>query len=45
MEYSFGEIAKIKSRIFAKIAKELEMANKNDEMDDLLDKYGIILEE
>lgn len=45
VEYSFGEIAKIKSRIFAKIAKELEMANKNDEMDDLLDKYGIILEE
>lgn len=45
MEYSFGEIAKIKSRIFAKIAKELEMANKNDEIDDLLDKYGIILEE
>ncbi len=45
MEYSFGEIAKIKSRIFAKIAKELEMANKNDEMDDLLDKYDIILED
>ena len=45
MAYSFSEIAKIKSRIFAKIAKELEMANKNDEMDDLLDKYGIILEE
>lgn len=45
MEYSFSEIAKIKSRIFAKIAKELEIANRNDEMPEILDKYGIVLED
>ena len=45
MEYSISEIAKIKSKIFAKIAKELELANKNDEMDEVLDKYGVVLEE
>lgn len=45
MYYTVSEIATIKSRIFAKISKEIEMANRNDEMDDLLEKYGIILEE
>lgn len=45
MEYSYSEIAKIKSRIFAKITKELEMANKNNEMDLVFEKYGIILED
>lgn len=45
MSYTFSEIATIKTRIFAKIAKELEMANRNDEMDEILDKYGIIFEE
>lgn len=45
MKYSFSEIAKIKAKIFAKIAKELELANKNDEMDEVLDKYGVVLEE
>ena len=45
MEYSFSEVAKIKAKLFAKLAKELEMAMKNNEMEDLLDKYGIILEE
>lgn len=45
MKYSFSEIAKIKAMIFAKIAKELELANKNDEMDEVLDKYGVVLEE
>ena len=44
VEYSFSEVAKIKSRIFAKITKELETANKNDEMDYILDKYGVVLE-
>ena len=45
VKYSFSEIAKIKAKIFAKIAKELELANKNDEMDEVLDKYGVVLGE
>lgn len=43
--YSTSEIAKIKSKILAKIYYELEIANKNGEMEELLDKYGIVLEE
>ena len=45
VEYSFSEVARIKSKIFAKITKELEMANKNNEMDEVLEKYGVVLEE
>ena len=45
MEYSISDISIIKSRIFAKIAKEIELAYQNDEINDLLDKYGIILED
>lgn len=45
MEYSISEIAKIKSLIFAKVNKELELAIKNGEMDELMDKYGVVLEE
>ena len=44
MRYSVTELALIKAKIFAKIAKEIEMANRNDEMDYLLDKYGVSLE-
>lgn len=45
MEYSISEIAKIKSLIYAKVNKELELASKNGEMDELMDKYGVVLEE
>lgn len=45
MEYSFRQLSEIKSKIFAKIAKEIELANKNNEMQTLFDKYGIIFEE
>lgn len=44
MRYSVTELASIKAKIFAKIAKEIEMANRNNEMDYLLDKYGVSLE-
>ena len=44
MKYSISEFAAIKAKIFAKVAKELELANKNDEMDEVLDKYGVVLE-
>ena len=45
MEYSISDICSIKSKIFAKISKEIEMASKNNEIDELLKKYGITFEE
>lgn len=45
MSYSISELLKIKSKVFAKISSELELANDNDEMDLFLEKYGIIIEE
>ena len=45
MAYSFADIASIKSKVFAKIAKEIDLANKNGEMASFLDKYGIVFEE
>lgn len=45
MEYSVSQIAKIKSRIFAKIAVELDLANENNEIEEFLEKYGIVFEE
>lgn len=45
MSYSFTEIATIKSKIFSKITKELEIANKNDTMDELLEKYNIFIDQ
>lgn len=45
MEYSISQLSEIKSKIFAKIAKEIELANKNNGMQSLFDKYGIYFEE
>ncbi len=45
MAYSFSELSSIKARVFAKIAKEIDLANKNGEMQLFLDKYGIVFEE
>lgn len=45
VEYSISQLSEIKSKIFAKIAREIELANKNDEMQALFDKYGIYFEE
>lgn len=45
MEYTFSQLSEIKSKIFSKIAKEIELANKNNEMQALFDKYGIYFEE
>lgn len=41
---SIVDLAKIKSKIFAKIAAEIEIANREDLIDDLLNKYGIVIE-
>lgn len=45
VEYSIDDLISIKSRVFAKIAREIDLAFKNDDMEYLLDKYGIVLEE
>ena len=45
MDYSYSQLSEIKAKIFAKISKEIEIANKNNEMQVLLDKYGIYFEE
>ena len=45
VEYSISQLIEIKSKIFDKIAKEIDLANKNDEMQLILEKYGIFLEE
>lgn len=45
MSYSLSELTSIKSKIFAKISHEIELANRNNEMNELLDKYGITFEE
>lgn len=44
MRYSASELAIIREKIVNKIYKELELANRNDEMDYLLEKYGISLD-
>lgn len=41
---SITELIKIKSKVFAKIAVELELANKNDTIEEFLEKYGIVID-
>lgn len=45
MLLNMSEKAKIKSRVFAKVSNELDLAIRDDELDGFLNKYGIILEE
>lgn len=45
MAYSLSQISKIKSKLFAKISAELDLANENDEIEEFLEKYGIVFEE
>lgn len=44
MSLSISEKAKIKSKVFAKISNELDIAIRDDELSEFLDKYGIVLE-
>lgn len=37
-------LAKIKSKVFAKIDSEIELANKENTIDEFLKKYGIVME-
>lgn len=45
MSLSINEKAKIRSRVFAKISNELDIAFREGELSGFLNKYGIILEE
>lgn len=38
------DLAKIKSKVFAKIDSEIELANKENTIDEFLKKYGIVME-
>ena len=44
MVYSYLEFSEIKAKILAKVSYELEMAQENECLDELIDKYGIIME-
>ncbi len=45
MAYTQAQQSKILQKIIAKVRYEIEMACENDEINELLDKYGISLEE
>lgn len=45
MEYTQAQQSKILQKIIAKVRYEIEMACENDEINELLEKYGITLEE
>ena len=42
---SYSYLAKIKSKLFANLTKELEIADQEDNIQGFLDKYGISMEE
>ena len=43
--YSQSQIAELRSRILAKINKEIDIALKNDDLEDIFNKYGVSIEE
>lgn len=43
--YSQAQISRIAQKIIAKVRKELEIAQENDNLDELMEKYGIGFEE
>ena len=45
MQVSLSELSTIKAKIISRVQKEIDMANKNDEIELILEKYGITLEE
>lgn len=45
MEYTQAQQSKILQKIIAKVRYEIEMACENDEINELLEKYGVTLEE
>lgn len=45
MAYSQAQISRILQKIIAKVRHELEVASENDDIDSLIEKYGVTLEE
>lgn len=45
MQYSISELSKIKAKVFAHIAQELEVADSEGLVDEFLEKYGIVFDE
>lgn len=45
MAYTIGQLSRIKQKIIAKISSELDIANEEDRVQEILDKYGIVFEE
>lgn len=45
MELSTGQVLKLKSRIFSVVGDEIDLAIRTDTVDQLLDKYGVSLNE
>lgn len=44
-KYSQSQISNLKSKIIRKVITEIDLAFKNDSVTDLLEKYGVELEE
>ena len=45
MAYTLGQLSKIKQKIISKLSSELDLANEEGNVQDVLDKYGIVFEE
>ena len=45
MQYSIGQISSIKGKIISKIDREIDLSIENGNLEEVLDKYGIYLEE
>lgn len=45
VRYSQSQIIELRSRILAKINKEIDMAIKNDALEDIFDKYGVSIDD
>ena len=45
MNYSQNQIIELRKKIYAKINKEIEIAIKNNDLSEIAEKYGIVLDE
>lgn len=45
MVYSLGQLSRIKQKIISKISVELDLANEDGTVQEILDKYGVVFEE
>ena len=45
MAYSLSQLSRIKQKIISKLSSELDLANDEGTIQDVLDKYGVVFEE